>query len=119
MLDETCRRYPDHIAVVQEERRLTYAALNAAVNALGNALKNLGLGKNDKLAIVLPNCPEFIISISPPRNRSGGGNDQHGLDAPRNPLSPDQQRCPGSHHHIGAAPADSNPFFRTLRSAGI
>ncbi|ABC78516.1 AMP-binding protein [Syntrophus aciditrophicus] len=62
MLDETCRRYPDHIAVVQEERRLTYAALNAAVNALGNALKDLGLGKNDKLAIVLPNCPEFIIS---------------------------------------------------------
>jgi len=62
MLDETCRRYPDHIAVVYEDQRLTYAELNAAVNALGNALQNLGLGKNDKLAIVLPNCPEFLIA---------------------------------------------------------
>jgi len=62
MLDETCRRYPDHIAVVYEDQRLTYAGLNAAVNALGNALQDLGLGKNDKLAIVLPNCPEFLIA---------------------------------------------------------
>jgi len=62
MLEDACRRYPDHVAVVFEDRRLTYAALNAAVNALGNALKERGLGRNDKVAIVLPNGPEFVIA---------------------------------------------------------
>jgi len=62
MLEETCHRYPEHIAVVADDQRLTYADLNAAVNALGNSLKDRGVGKNDKLAIVLPNCPEFVIA---------------------------------------------------------
>ena len=62
LLEETCHRYPDHVAVVSEDQRLTYAALNAAVNALGNSLTDLGLGKNDKVAIVLHNCPEFVIA---------------------------------------------------------
>jgi len=62
LLEETCHRYPGHIAVVSEDQRLTYAALNAAVNALGNVLTDLGLGKNDKVAIVLHNCPEFVIA---------------------------------------------------------
>ncbi|SEL94953.1 long-chain acyl-CoA synthetase [Syntrophus gentianae] len=61
MLEETCHRDPDRLAISSEERRMTYADLNAAVNALGNALKNRGVGKNDKIAIVLHNCPEFVI----------------------------------------------------------
>jgi long-chain acyl-CoA synthetase len=62
MLDETCHRYPEQVAFVYEDRRLTYADFNAKVNALGNALKSRGVEKGDKIAIVLPNCPEFVIS---------------------------------------------------------
>jgi long-chain acyl-CoA synthetase len=62
MLEETCQRYPEHVAVISEDRPFPYSVLNDAVNALGNALRELGAKKEDKIAIVLHNCPEFVIS---------------------------------------------------------
>ena len=41
---------------------MTYRELNRAACALGNHLRSLGLGKGDKVALMLPNCPEFIIA---------------------------------------------------------
>jgi len=62
MLEESCRGFPEHVALIQEGRRLTYTDLNRAVNALGNRLREAGLQKGDKIAVMLPNCPEFVIS---------------------------------------------------------
>ena len=62
MLEESCRQYPDHVAVIYENLKLTYTELNRDVNALGNHLKSLGIQKGDKVALMLPNCPEFVIS---------------------------------------------------------
>ena len=62
MLQESCDRYPDNIAIIYNERKLTYEQLRRAVNALGNALISLGIEKGDKVAIMLPNIPEFVIS---------------------------------------------------------
>jgi len=62
MLQESCNRYPDNIAIIYNERKLAYEQLRRAVNALGNALISLGIEKGDKVAIMLPNIPEFIIS---------------------------------------------------------
>src|SRR5512139_3213888 len=62
MLTESTERYPDHTAVIQGEKRLTYRELNRAACALGNHLRSLGLGKGDKVAVMLPNIPEFVIA---------------------------------------------------------
>ncbi|HUH67195.1 MAG TPA: AMP-binding protein [Syntrophales bacterium] len=62
MLEESCRRYPDNAAVIYDGKPIAYEALNKAVNALGNELRNLGIQRGDKVAIMLPNCPEFVIS---------------------------------------------------------
>src|SRR3989339_234 len=62
MLSESAERYKDHWAVVHGERRITYRELNRAAYALGNHLRSLGFGKGDKLAVMLPNCPEFVIA---------------------------------------------------------
>jgi acetyl-CoA synthetase len=40
----------------------TYAALQADANRLSNALRALGAGPGDRVAIVLPQCPETIVS---------------------------------------------------------
>ena len=54
------RYRPDHIAVVCGEHRLPFAELEDRVNRLANALLSLGLGKGDRLALVLPNCIELL-----------------------------------------------------------
>ena len=62
MLEETCLVYGDRTFIIHEKIRMTYNEFNAAVNALAHHLLEIGIGKDDKIAIMLPNCPEFIIS---------------------------------------------------------
>lgn len=62
MLEEVCKKYPENVAIINEDISLTYRELDRSVNAIGNHLKNWGLQKGDKAALLLPDCPEFIIS---------------------------------------------------------
>ena len=62
MLEDTCRRYPDRISLIYKDKNVSYAELGRAVNAFGNRLKALGMDRGDKVAMMLPNIPEFIIS---------------------------------------------------------
>jgi len=52
---------PKHTAVVFGDQRLDYLAFNAQVNKLANALIAEGIGKDNKVATVLPNCLELLI----------------------------------------------------------
>ncbi len=54
------RYRPSHLAVVFEDKRLTYSELNMEINRLGNALLALGISKGDKVATILPNCLELL-----------------------------------------------------------
>src|SRR5512145_2231250 len=40
----------------------TYAALQGDANRLSNALRSLGVQRGDRVAIVLPQCPETAVS---------------------------------------------------------
>jgi len=62
MIEETANKYPGNMAVIHEKCRMTFAELNGAANALAHYLCSLGIGRGDKVALMLPNCPEFIIS---------------------------------------------------------
>ena len=62
MIERSALRYAQNIAVVCGDKRITYEELNNSVNKLANGLTNLGLEKRDKIALLLPNCEEFIIS---------------------------------------------------------
>lgn len=62
MLEDTCKQYAGKIYIKHNDRKLTYSELNRAVNSLGNSLRNLGIKKGDKVALMLPNIPEFVIS---------------------------------------------------------
>ncbi len=53
---------PQHTAIVFEDRRLSFLELNQRVNRLANALLKLGVIKGDKVATILPNCPELLES---------------------------------------------------------
>src|SRR5579883_7417 len=54
--------YPDKIALIFEEQRFTYKQLDQLANRVANGLRGLGIKKGDRVALFLPNIPEFIIS---------------------------------------------------------
>ena len=60
LLTRNARYRPQHTAVVFEEQRLRFCDFNRRVNRLANALLDLGVGKGDKIATILPNCLELL-----------------------------------------------------------
>lgn len=48
------------IAIVFEDRRITYGELNERVNSIANAFIDKGIKKGDRVAILLYNCNEFV-----------------------------------------------------------
>lgn len=62
MLENVSNKYPGKVALIYEDKRITYEELNRSVNAMGNRLKDLDVKKGDKVALMLPNIPEFVIS---------------------------------------------------------
>jgi fatty-acyl-CoA synthase len=61
LLRRTALRYPDKVALIAEERRLTYAEFDASVNRCAHALADRGLGKGDRLALLSHNCRHYAV----------------------------------------------------------
>jgi long-chain acyl-CoA synthetase len=62
MLAESAETYAERVALIHGGRRVSYRELERAACALANRLRSEGLGKEDKVALMLPNCPEFVIA---------------------------------------------------------
>ena len=62
LLDELARARPTADAVICRDRRLTYGALGAAADELARALLAAGVRKGDRVAVLLPNRPEWMIA---------------------------------------------------------
>lgn len=59
-LGRAARLFPDKLAVVDGERRYSYATLEARVNRLSNALRRMGVGVGDKVAVLSPNSHRML-----------------------------------------------------------
>ena len=60
MLTEAAERYGQKKTIVCAERRLSFADIEESSNKVANALIESGLGNGDRVAMLLPNSPEFI-----------------------------------------------------------
>lgn len=60
MLEETSRRYGAKTAIVYNNHRITYAELDDTSNRLANALQETGIKKGDRIAMLLPDTPDFV-----------------------------------------------------------
>ena len=64
MVDSHSRVSPDAVALLAEGRPpLTYLRLSTQVKALGERLNQLGVGRGDRVAVVLPNGPEMAVAF--------------------------------------------------------
>ncbi|MED1919256.1 long-chain fatty acid--CoA ligase [Bacillus thuringiensis] len=59
----TASQYPDEKAVIDGEKTFTYSQLKEVVDRLAAALQYRGFQKGDRLAIMLPNSVEYVISL--------------------------------------------------------
>ncbi len=60
MLEETAKHYRGKTAIALGDRRLSYTELDEASNKVANALIKIGVGKGDRVAMLLSNSPEFV-----------------------------------------------------------
>ena len=61
-LDEAVKKYPDNEALFFEGVKVTYRELGELVDRAANGFAKMGVKKGDTVAIMLINCPQFVIS---------------------------------------------------------
>jgi len=61
-LDITAARLPNRLSIIFGGMELTFGELKNLADRFANALIALGLKKGEKVAIHLPNCPQFAIA---------------------------------------------------------
>ena len=64
LLEYQAERIPDAPALLAPGRRpLTYAGLRQHIDRTGRSLRAMGIGRQDRVAVVLPNGPEMVAAI--------------------------------------------------------
>jgi long-chain acyl-CoA synthetase len=61
-VERGARLYPGRIALQTDQHELTYWYLNTLANRMANGLRGLGVRQGDRVALLLPNTAEFVIS---------------------------------------------------------
>ena len=56
-------KYPEKIAIVDDRSTTTYRELEALVRGFSKGLSSLNISQSDCIAVVLPNCTEFVVSF--------------------------------------------------------
>ncbi len=61
VIEQHARMTPEKEAVIFEDTRITYGELNALANKVANGLREMGIGRGDKVALSCLNLPYFPI----------------------------------------------------------
>ena len=59
ILAESAQRYPDRVAVVLGPQKVTYEELWREVRLYATVLRDRGIGPGDRVALLIPNVPDF------------------------------------------------------------
>ena len=62
ILHKSTKAFPEKIAIIFGEQEISYAQLEVLSNRFANALIELGIKKGGRVALFLPNIPQFIIA---------------------------------------------------------
>ena len=62
IIEDKARRHPNHVVFQFRDTPIALGELNDQINRAANGLLALGVKPGDKVAIMLPNCPEFLYA---------------------------------------------------------
>ena len=63
LLDQTVKRHPSNTAFIYYGTKITYAQFSALANRFAIGLQRLGVQAGDRVAIALPNIPQYPIAF--------------------------------------------------------
>lgn len=63
MLRSTSHNYPKNPSLIFGGNKITYQELDRLVDRFASALFKLGVRKGDRIALLLPNCPQIVIAF--------------------------------------------------------
>ena len=63
VLEDSAARWGEKTAVIYKDRGISFRELAEKVDSLATALADMGIRKGDRVALFLPNSPEFIIGF--------------------------------------------------------
>ncbi len=63
LLDEAAQKYGERPAIVFEDQEISYAELADATARFAGGLRRMGIEPDDRVAVYLPNLPQFVIAI--------------------------------------------------------
>jgi acyl-CoA synthetase (AMP-forming)/AMP-acid ligase II len=61
-LERSAEIFPDKIALIHEDTRATYSQINKMANSLAYWLVNTGIKKGDRVAFILENSLEYVVT---------------------------------------------------------
>ena len=61
LLDQNVCERADKVAIRYGDKKISYQELQAMVNRFANALRELGVEKNDRVILRSPNVPEYLV----------------------------------------------------------
>jgi long-chain acyl-CoA synthetase len=62
ILSRTAQKFPSRIALIFLGKKITYRELDLLANRFAHALLSLGLKRGDRIALLMPNIPQIVIS---------------------------------------------------------
>ena len=63
MFRNTSDKFPDRQLTEFEGKYKTYKQMDEEVNRFANSLQKLGVKKGDRVACLMPNCPQYIVAF--------------------------------------------------------
>ncbi len=63
LLDSAVARFADHVALDFYGKTTSYAELGDEVDRAAEVLRSHGVGAGDRVALVLPNCPQHVVAF--------------------------------------------------------
>lgn len=63
LFEEQVKKTPNTLAIISADHKLTYQQINAEANKLAHHLINIGVKREDIIAVAMERSPEFIIGI--------------------------------------------------------
>src|SRR4029450_1813509 len=107
---EAAAQRPDAPALLFKGRTISHSELERASDAFAAALVGLGVAKGDRVAVLLPNCPQFLICEL-------GAWKAGGIRVPLNPIYTEQE-LEGALARTGAETiVVLTPFYGRVKAA--